>query len=639
MTLLQVADLRFGYGGDTLFEGVTFSLAAGDRVALVAPNGSGKTTLLRLVAKELEPDAGSVVLRREATLGFYRQSHEVPAEGDVLGAFLSGFSEVVELRAELRRAQEQAASGSKEALDALAHVTDRYHLARGDELEHEVAAIASHLGFSDADLARPVASLSGGERGRLRLGIVLARKPDVLLLDEPTNHLDLDTIGWLEDWLRSARTAVLLVSHDRAFLDATCDHTMELGRRSFRVYPVRYSEYVVAREEDLARERALAERQGDMIAKTEDFIRRNIAGQKTKQAQSRRKMLEKLDRLDRPEDVWAQAERVSFRFAPAARTGDIVLDARGLGAERGGRVLFQGFDLLVRRGERIGVVGPNGSGKTTLLKLLAGRGEPGDDGTLKRGTNLQEGYFDQHLGEVDARVTAVENVRQVRGDFTVEAARQYLARFRFWGDDPLRVVGGFSGGERSRLALARLLLEPRNVLFLDEPTNHLDIAAAEILEEALVSFEGTVILVSHDRRFLENVTTRVVSLRNGVVDVYPGGFRDYERSAAPRPAAEAARAPGKEEKPKLVTEEEGKKKHEEQRLAARAAEKKKRRIVELEGGIAATEWDLDALRRRLKEAPGDAWEDLAKMAEQEQALQKKVDSMLVEWARLSEEVG
>jgi ATP-binding cassette subfamily F protein 3 len=639
MTLLQVADLRFGYGGDTLFEGVTFSLAAGDRVALVAPNGSGKTTLLRLVAKELEPDAGSVVLRREATLGFYRQSHEVPAEGDVLGAFLSGFSEVVELRAELRRAQEQAASGSKEALDALAHVTDRYHLARGDELEHEVAAIASHLGFSDADLARPVASLSGGERGRLRLGIVLARKPDVLLLDEPTNHLDLDTIGWLEDWLRSARTAVLLVSHDRAFLDATCDHTMELGRRSFRVYPVRYSEYVVAREEDLARERALAERQGDMIAKTEDFIRRNIAGQKTKQAQSRRKMLEKLDRLDRPEDVWAQAERVSFRFAPAARTGDIVLDARGLGAERGGRVLFQGFDVLVRRGERIGVVGPNGSGKTTLLKLLAGRGEPGDDGTLKRGTNLQEGYFDQHLGEVDARVTAVENVRQVRGDFTAEAARQYLARFRFWGDDPLRVVGGFSGGERSRLALARLLLEPRNVLFLDEPTNHLDIAAAEILEEALVSFEGTVILVSHDRRFLENVTTRVVSLRNGVVDVYPGGFRDYERSAAPRPAAEAARAPGKEEKPKLVTEEEGKKKHEEQRLAARAAEKKKRRIVELEGGIAATERDLDALRRRLKEAPGDAWEDLAKMAEQEQALQKKVDSMLVEWARLSEEVG
>src|SRR5579883_2088731 len=419
MTLLQVADLRFGYAGDTLFEGVTFSLAAGDRVALVAPNGSGKTTLLRIVAREIEPDAGSVVLRREAALGFYRQSHEIAAEGDVLGAFLSGFSEVVALRDELRRAQEQAASGTKEALDALAAVTDRYHLARGDELEHEVAALASHLGFSEADLARPVASLSGGEQGRLRLGVVLAQQPDVLLLDEPTNHLDLDTIAWLEGWASEYRGAVLAVSHDRAFLDNTCKTTMELGRKVFRVYPLRYSDYVVAREADLGRERALAERQQDMVAKTEDFIRRNIAGQKTKQAQSRRKMLEKLDRLERPEDVWANAERVAFRFSPAARTGDIVLEATGLGAERGGRTLFDGLDLLVRRGERIGIVGPNGSGKTTLLKILAGRGgapsppEAGrghqDRGTVRRGTNLQEGFFDQHLGDVDPSLTAVDN--------------------------------------------------------------------------------------------------------------------------------------------------------------------------------------------------------------------------------------
>jgi ATP-binding cassette subfamily F protein 3 len=646
MTLLQVADLRFGYAGDTLFEGVTFSLAAGDRVALVAPNGSGKTTLLRLIARELEPDAGSVVLRREASLAYYRQSHEIAAEGDVLGAFLSGFREIVELREELRRAQEDAASGSREALDRLSHVTDRYHLAHGDELEHRVAALASHLGFSDADLARPVASLSGGERGRLRLGVVLAQQPDVLMLDEPTNHLDLDTIAWLEGWLAETRGAVLVVSHDRAFLDNTCSSTMELGRRSFRVYPARYSEYVVAREEDLERERALAERQQDMIAKTEDFIRKNIAGQKTKQAQSRRKMLEKLDRLERPEDVWATAERVAFRFAPAQRTGDIVLDAKGLGARRGGRVLFEGLDLLVRRGERIGVVGPNGSGKSTLLKLLAGRGAPEDDGGVKRGTNLQEGYFDQHLGEVDTSLTAVDNVRRIRGDFTVEAARQYLARFRFWGDDPLRVASGFSGGERSRLALAKLLLEPKNLLFLDEPTNHLDIPAAEILEEALMGFEGTVLLVSHDRRFLENVTTRIVSLRDGVADVYPGGFRDYERTlerrgADGKPVAPEKKAAGKEEKTRAVAtgEEERKRKFEEQRQAARAVEKKKRRIQELETAIAAGEKQLDVLRAGLKTAPGDDWEKLAKMAQEEQALTKKVDGMLVEWARLSEEVS
>jgi ATP-binding cassette subfamily F protein 3 len=643
MTLLQVADLRFGYAGDTLFEGVTFTLAQGDRAALVAPNGSGKSTLLRLVARELEPDQGQVVLRREATVGYYRQSHELKAQGDVMAAFLSGFREIVELREELRRAQEGAAAGTSEALEALARVTDRYHLARGDELEHRVEALASHLGFTAKDLARPVASLSGGERGRLGLGVVLAQQPDILLLDEPTNHLDLDTIAWLESWLADYRGALLIVSHDRAFLDNTTTSTMELGRRTFRTYPLEYSDYVIAREEDLTRERALVERQQGLISKTEDFIRKNIAGQKTKQAQSRRKMLEKLDRLERPEDVWATAERVSFRFVPAQRTGDIVLDAKGLGAERGERILFEDLDLLVRRGERIGIVGPNGAGKTTLLRLLAGRGAAEDRGEVKRGTNLQEGYFDQHLGDVHVKVTAVDNVRQVRGDFTTEAARQYLARFRFWGDDPLRVVSGFSGGERSRLALARLLLEPRNLLFLDEPTNHLDIPAAEILEEALISFEGTVILVSHDRRFLENVTTRVVVVRDGRAEPYPGGFRDYERfGRAPRaplqekPKPEEKRKtvpPGKDVKDPAVA------RFEEQRQAARAVEKKKRRIQELESAIATGEKELDALRGKLKSGPGDDWEQLAKMAQEEQALTRKVDSMLMEWARLSQEVS
>jgi len=410
----------------------------------------------------------------------------------VLSAFLSGFGDIVELREQLAAAQHEAASGDERALAHLAHVTDRYHVARGDDLEHRVAAIAAKLGFSNADLARPVASLSGGERGRLHLGVILALEPDLLMLDEPTNHLDLDTIAWLEGWLRSYRGAVLVVSHDRAFLDAVSTQTMELGTRGLRVYPLRYSQYAIARADDLARERSVLERQQAFVDKTEDFIRKNMAGQKSRQAQSRRKMLDKLDRVERPEDVWAVAERVSFRFAPAARSGDIVIDAKNLSAERGGRTLFEGFDLLIRRGERIGVVGPNGAGKSTLLKLLAGMGDRElDHGSVKRGTNIQEGYFDQHLGAVNPSNTAIEEVRSIRGDLNAEGARQYLARFRFWGDDPLRVVAGFSGGERSRLALAKLLLEPRNMLFLDEPTNHLDIPAAEILEEALAGFEGT----------------------------------------------------------------------------------------------------------------------------------------------------
>ncbi len=640
MTVLQVADLRFGYAGDTLFENVTFTLAIGERAALVAPNGAGKSTLLRIIARELEPDQGSSVIKKETTFGYYRQSHELVAKGDVLGAFLSGFADVVRLREELTAAQEGAASGDARALEQLATVTDQYHLARGDELEREVAILAHKLGFSDADLTRPVASLSGGERGRLQLGVVLSQEPDLLLLDEPTNHLDLDTIAWLESWLVKYRGAILVVSHDRQFLDNVCPSTMELGTRGLRVYGQKYSDYAVLRQEDLARERAVMERQQAFIDKTEDFIRKNIAGQKTKQAQSRRKMLDKLDRVDKPEDVWQVAEKIRFRFAPSARSGDIVLDCKNLHAVRGGRTLFDGVDILMRRGERIGVVGPNGSGKTTLLKLLAGRGFPDDTGAVKRGTNLQEGYFDQHLGEVDPTMTAVDNVRTVRGDFTVEAARQYLARFRFWGDDPLRVVSGFSGGERSRLALAKLLLEPRNLLFLDEPTNHLDIPAAEILEEALVGFDGTVVLVSHDRRFLENVTTRIVSVRDGVVDIYPGGFKDYVTAhfAPPKKDEPKPEARKKEAPPSVSKDEERAKKHayEVQRQVTRDREKRKRRVEELESLIADGEKQLGVMREKLKEDPAGDWAKLAKMAAEEQALSKRVDAMMSEWTKLSE---
>jgi len=653
MTVLQVADLRFGYAGDTLFENVTFTLAIGERAALVAPNGAGKSTLLRVIAKEVEPDQGSSVIRREATLGYYRQSHELKAEGDVLSAFLSGFGDVMSLRDALTEAQHAAASGEQKALDHLAHVMDRYHLARGDELEREVTILAQKLGFADKDMERPVASLSGGERGRLQLGVVLASDPDLLLLDEPTNHLDLDTIGWLEGHLRNFRGAVLVVSHDRAFLDAVAPRTMELGSRGIRVYPLKYSDYVIARAEDLEREQGLVQRQQAMIDKTQDFIRKNIAGQKTKQAQSRRKMLDKLEKLERPEDVWQSAEKIAFRFAPAVRTGDIVLDFHGLRAERGGRVLFDGVEALIRRGERIGIVGPNGSGKTTLLKILAGRGMRDDKGDIKRGTNLQEGYFDQHLGDVNPALTAVEEIRTVRGDYTVETARMYLARFRFWGDDPLRVVSGFSGGERSRLALAKLLLEPRNLLFLDEPTNHLDIPAAEILEEAIVGFDGTVILVSHDRRFLEATTTRIISVRDGVVDIYPGGFRDYVAAHAPKEepknltrggaaskdekkSASKAPPPPKDDE---AAAREKQRAFEDQKNRARADERKKKRVLELEKTIADGEKELEGMRAQLRLDPAGDWAKLAEMAKKEQALGKRVEAMMSEWEKLSGEAS
>jgi ATP-binding cassette subfamily F protein 3 len=659
LSLLEVANLGFGYTNTPLFSGVTFRLEAGERAALVAPNGAGKSTLLRVMVGELAPDQGTALVKKDVRLGYYRQSHESKLAGSVMEALMSGFRDLVALRKELSAAQTAAASGTESALARLAEAMERYQHAGADALEHRIESIATKLGFSSADLERDVSTLSGGQRGRLELGVVLATEPDLLLLDEPTNHLDLETIRWLEQYLTGLRAGVLVVSHDRAFLDAVCPSTFELGQRVFRTYPLSYTAYELERAEDLAREQKQLEEQQAFIEKTEDFIRKNMAGQKTKQAQSRRKMLDKLERVERPEDVWARAERVRFRFAEAPRSGDIVLDCRGLSAARGDKTLFSGVNLLVRRGDRIGIVGPNGCGKTTLLRLMAERGAPNDGGEVKRGTNLREGYFDQHLGSLDEKKSAIEEVRSIRGDFNDDGARQYLARFRFYGDDPLRKVASFSGGERTRLALAKLLLEPRNLLFLDEPTNHLDIPAAEILEEALAGFEGSVILVSHDRRFLENVTTRTVWFESdersrGKVDVYDGGFKDFveararaEKASRPAPAKRAPKAQEvvKKEPPKASapapsrSEGEADAKFKEQKARAREDERKLKRKKQLEGEVPRKEAELEALRQKLREVSTTNWEELHAWANKERTMSAELDKLLSEWMELSEELS
>jgi ATP-binding cassette subfamily F protein 3 len=644
MTILQVDHLTFSYGADTVFEDVSFTMALGEKLALVAPNGQGKSTLLKLIAGELTPDEGRVLLPKGTRVGYLHQSHEPDPMGTVLDALLATFVEAREARHRLTAAEEAAASGTDEALERLALAQDRYIQTGADAIEREVSAIAHQVRFTDADLSRMVSSLSGGERGRLQLAVVLAAKPDLLLLDEPTNHLDLETVFWLEGFVRSYRGAVIVVSHDRAFLDATCPRTAELGMFSFRDYPLKYSEYVIARDEDLERERKAVMEQRDFIAKTEEYIRRNIAGQNTKIAQGRRKMLEKLERLENPDDVWASARKLGMRFAAARRTGDIVLECKGLRAERGGRVLFDGVDLLIKRLDRVAIVGPNGAGKSTLLKLLAGQGTEGDRGDVRLGTNLDIGYFDQHLESLDPEKSCVDIIRGVRPDMVVDAVRQYLARFRFYGDDPFRAVKSLSGGERTRLALAKLLLVPRNVLLLDEPTNHLDIPACEILEEALAHFEGTVIFVSHDRYFLERVATRLVHLEDGHVTLYSGSWSDYVSHQQKLEAQARELEAAKNVRPVKAAPQEpprggnkGRESYEDAKRKARESEKRARRIAELEKLIAQSEEKLGELRALLRDAPGSDWEKIAELAEKEQEMVRRVDGYTEEWMLLSEE--
>ena len=644
MTVLQVDHLTFGYGADLLFEDVSFTLAAGERLALVAPNGQGKSTLLKIIAGELTPDEGRVLSPKGARVGYLHQSHEPNPSGTLFDVLMEPFAEARAARHALTEAEHAAASGTDEDLDRLSRAQDQHHASGADTIEREATMIAHKVGFRDADLERLVTSLSGGERGRLQLAAVLASRPDLLLLDEPTNHLDLETVEWLEGFLKTFRGAVIVVSHDRAFLDATCPRTGELGLLRFRLYPARYSEYVVLREVDLERERTAVMQQRAEIAATEDFIRRNIAGQGTNQAKARRKMLEKLERLENPEDIWADARKLGLRFSPTRRTGDIVLEATGIEAERGGRQLFHDVDLLLKRLDRLAIVGPNGAGKSTLLKILAAQGHADDGGTIRYGTNLDLGYFDQHLEALDPKKSCIEEVRAVRPDMVVDAARQYLSRFRFWGDDPFRAIGSLSGGERTRIALAKLLLVPRNVLLLDEPTNHLDIPACEILEEALVRFEGTVVLVSHDRYFLERVTTRVLHLEDGEATLYSGSYAEYvahrekmNAAASRKYQSAVASSPPAATKRTEAASPKGKVAYEAAKKGAREAEKRVRRIAELDKQLAEGQEKLKTLRADLARSPGQDWERLAKLAETEQELVRKLDGWTEEWMRLSEE--
>ncbi len=632
MTIVQVDHVSFGYGADVLFEDVSFSLEAGERLAIVAPNGQGKSSLLRILAGELQPDEGRVLMPKATRVGYLHQSHEPDPAATLMEILMKPFGEARAARAALTEAEHGAAAGDEAALERLARAQDHHHHVGADRIEQEVATLATRVGFSTADLDRAVASLSGGERGRLQLAAVLASRPDLLLLDEPTNHLDVESTEWLEGFLKGYAGAAVVISHDRTFLDATCPRTAELGLLRFRLYEAPYAQFVALRAVDIEREKREVELQRAEIAKTEDFIRRNLAGQKTAQAKSRRRMLEKLVRVERPEDIWADARELGMRFAPGRRSGDVVIEGTGLGAVRGGRRLFEGLDLRLKRLERLAIVGPNGTGKSTLLKRLAGRGEADDEGDVRLGTNLDAGYFDQHLESLDPQRSGVDEIRSVRPDMVVDAARQYLARFRFYGDDVFRKVSSLSGGERTRLALARLLLVPRNLLFLDEPTNHLDIPACEILEEALANFDGTLVVVSHDRAFLDHVATRVLYLHDGAMEFYPGTYSEFVARRRPARTAPAPAAPVA-----AASAEPRRESHEERRKRSREEERRKRRIGELEKLIAEAEAALGTIRAELMEGYGGDWARLAKRAEEERAMTHKVDTWTQEWMNLSEQ--
>jgi ATP-binding cassette subfamily F protein 3 len=640
--LVQLGEVNFGYPGTEIFSGLTLQVNPGDRIGLVGPNGTGKSTLLRLLAGTLKPESGSLARARGTRIAYLKQSQEFTGAGTLFDALLEPFAEILAQRRELEALTTRLATehDDEKLLARYGELEARIQETGGYTIESRAKALAHDLGFEEADLPRTVDTLSGGERGRLELVRTLLSEPDLLLLDEPTNHLDVAATEHLEQRLHDWTRAFVLVSHDRYFLRATCSEIVELEDGKAVRYSGGYDKYVVEREARLERLQSMYERQQEHITKTEDFIRRNLAGQNTKQAQGRRKQLEKLDRMERVSDAFAQAGQIGLAFSIGDHAGGKdAVKAEGLSVGYAGAPpLVRDLSLMVYRGDRIGIVGPNGCGKSTLMKTLLGKLEP-IAGTVALGHEVRVGYFDQKLSELDEDKSLIDEVRSIRGDFNEDTARSFLGRFRFTGDDGFRKVKGLSGGERNRLSLAKMMLRPRNLLALDEPTNHLDIPAREVLEEALVAYEGTVLVISHDRYFLDRVATKILSLHDAHGDLHPGNYSDFRARADAESKAQAQKHAAPEPEPKASSDKAAQKReHEERRNTQRDVDKKRRRVSELEGSIAKAEAEIARLAEDLRSDHGGDWQRLHGLVADKEQLEARVARWLGEWEKLSTEL-
>jgi ATP-binding cassette subfamily F protein 3 len=612
MLLLSCSGLTRGFQQGPLFEDVAFELHHGDRVGLVGPNGVGKTTLLRILAGLAEPDQGEVRLHAGAKVGILEQEPRFDGERSLFDEARSALDALLQAQEELVRVGELLARTTDEA--ERKRLTDRFDrlnelLRRHDayNLDHQVEAVLQGLGFAAEDFDRPVNTFSGGQRHRLMLARLLLAAPDVLLLDEPSNHLDLAGTQWLEEYLSKQNEAMILVSHDRCFLDRVANRIFELHNRRLTSYVGNYSAYVRQREERYQVQLRTWEAQQEYIARQEDYIRRVHYGELHKQAASRRNALERLERVERPVAI----EKPQMHFLSARRSGDVVFEVQDL-AKSYDRPLFSNLSFQVRRGQRVGILGPNGSGKTTLLRILLGEETP-DAGQVSRGYHLDIGYFDQHLQMLPNDAEAVRAVWPDDPQTQEQDMRNLLARFGITGERAYQRVASLSGGEKSRVALARLVARKINVLVLDEPTNHLDLWACEALEEALQQFEGTVLVVSHDRCFLNRVVDMLIVLDGkGKARVIHGNYETYQRMIQ----GEAASASPEDNRPTRASDA--------STVPPRPVRRKRRfpyrKLEELEAEIAAQEDRVRQLEAAL--ADPNLYRDGEKVKETLQAFEE-----------------
>lgn len=624
MAVLKISGLSKSFGIKTVFENVSFEIRSGERIGLVGANGAGKTTLLKCIMGAEEADKGSVKASDGAIIGYLRQdfnytSHTIREEMEDAWKDVLYYKDRMET---LARELESSKSDEK-LVEAYGRAEARFEFLGGYDYESTTRKILTGLGFSDDDWDRDIHSFSGGQKVRINLAAAFVRHPDFLLLDEPTNHLDMGMLEWLEEYLRSYKGGILMISHDRYFLDGAATGIIDLENHHIRSFRGGYTRYMETKEnQDRAYEKAY-EKQQEHIKETEEYIRRYKAGIKAKQARGRQSQLNRLVRLEKP----VHQASLRFHFDPPQECADKVLDMLRVEGSYGSHILFKDLTIHIKKGETVGLIGPNGAGKTTILKMITGEKKP-DTGFIQLGNNVKMGYYSQEQERLHPKLTVLDEVRDTF-NFGEKEARNILGMFLFRGDDVFKTVGMLSGGEKARLSLLCLFLEKPNFLILDEPTNHLDIPTREIMEDAIEAFGGTCLVVSHDRYFLDKVADRILELDHGKLTEYLGNYSYYKEKKQDLEAFEKDRN-GKEEEAEKETEEKPRENEHQVKTEVSAADVSKLSHVEMEIGRLEATMKMYTVQMSMNP------DQYAELADEYAEAKKKLDKLYEKWDELAE---